>query len=590
MHSSSLPSADGSSGSHLRVDGVSKSFPDRRVLTNISFSVAGGECAALIGENGTGKSTLLRLVAGLERPDAGSITAPGSVGLHHQQAPFALTLTAQHVLDDAAEPIHALARAVEVAGERLARNAEDALAATELNAALAAAERADAWNVEHTIDELVDGLGIGAIARDTPMNEVSGGQLARFSLAWMLIRRPQTLLLDEPTNHLDDRGAQLLTSMLLTWPGPVLLASHDRAFLDESVTDLIDLDPRPLPHRVAARISDASDAGAAHGVTRFTGTFSDYVLARHDEHERWARQYEDEQAELKRLRAKIKDDHTVGRPERGPRTEARGAKKFYSDKNATVVARRVNDSRTALERLEKTQVRKPPATLRFNTERSLAAASRPSELPGGPLLAASAISVPGRLEPTSLTVSAGEHLLVEGPNGCGKSTLLRVLAGELEPVTGSVHRERRVSVGLLGQDTAPLAFDRQPSACPDVDAPHLEPNTTVLDAYRARVGDDLAARRPLATFGLIAGRDENRALADLSVGQRRRLDLACLLALPPDVLLLDEPTNHFSLLLAEDVERALDDYPGAVVAASHDRMLRSRWAGERLALSSQKTP
>lgn len=142
---------------------------------------------------------------------------------------------------------------------------------------------------------------------------------------------------------------------------------------------------------------------------------------------------------------------------------------------------------------------------------------------------------------------------------------------------------------MLGQDTAPLAFDRQPSGGPDVDAPHLEPDTTVLDAYRARVGDDLAARRPLATFGLIAGRDENRALADLSVGQRRRLDLACLLALPPDALLLDEPTNHFSLLLAEDVERALDDYPGAVVAASHDRMLRSRWAGERLALSSQKT-
>ena len=221
----------------LDVSDLSKTYADgTRALTGIELHVPAGEIVALVGGSGCGKTTLLRLVAGLERPDAGSITAPGNVGLHHQQAPFALTLTAQQVLDDAAEPIHALARAVEVAGERLARNAEDALAATELDAALAAAERADAWNVEHTIDELVDGLGIGAIARDTPMNEVSGGQLARFSLAWMLIRRPQTLLLDEPTNHLDDRGAQLLTSMLLTWPGPVLLASHDRAFLDESVT------------------------------------------------------------------------------------------------------------------------------------------------------------------------------------------------------------------------------------------------------------------------------------------------------------------------------------------------------------------
>lgn len=380
------------------------------------------------------------------------------------------------------------------------------------------------------------------------------------------MRRPETLLLDEPTNHLDDRGAELLARMLHTWPGPVLMASHDRAFLDESVSHLLDLDPRPMPHRQVDRVADASDAGSAHGLTLFTGTYSQYVVARADELTRWQEQYEREQDELNRLRGRLHDDHRVGHPERGPRTEARGAKKFYSDRNATVVARRVNDARTALERLENEQVRKPPKHLRFNADRSLAAARRAGELPSGALVTASNVAARDRLRPTSLALAARERLLVEGPNGCGKSTLLEALAGRIAPDGGSVTVAPRVSVALLGQDA------------------EVSGDESVRDTYEQLVGAELAARRPLATFGLIAGRDETRPVNSLSVGQRRRLDLAVLLALPPDVLLLDEPTNHFSLLLSEDIERALADYPGAVVVASHDRMLRRRWTGQRLEL------
>lgn len=553
-------------GTHLRLDGISKSYPDRRVLTDISFAVAAGERAGLIGENGTGKSTLLRIVAGLEDADVGTVSAPGEVGLFHQQPPFSLDLTADEVLRDAAAPLRALGDEVTSAGEHLAAHPDDPGAGTRLELALAEAERRGVWELDHTIDELVEGLGIADIPRERPVREVSGGQLARFSLAWMLVRRPETLLLDEPTNHLDDRGAELLARMLHTWPGPVLMASHDRAFLDESVSHLLDLDPRPMPHRQVDRVADASDAGAAHGVTRFTGTYSQYVVARADELTRWQEQYEREQDELNRLHGRLHDDHRVGHPERGPRTEARGAKKFYSDRNATVVARRVNDARTALERLEDEQVRRPPKHLRFNADRSLAAARRAGELPSGALVTASNVTVRDRLRPTSLALAAGERLLVEGPNGCGKSTLLEALAGRIAPDGGSVTVAPRVSVALLGQDSEVSGDD------------------SVRDTYEQLVGAELAARRPLATFGLIAGRDETRPVNSLSVGQRRRLDLAVLLALPPDVLLLDEPTNHFSLLLSEDIERALADYPGAVVVASHDRMLRRRWTGQRLEL------
>lgn len=553
-------------GTHLRLDGISKSYPDRRVLTDISFAVAAGERAALIGENGTGKSTLLRIVAGLEDADVGTVSAPDEVGLFHQQPPFSLDLTADEVLRDAAAPLRALGDEVTSAGEHLAAHPDDPGASARLELALAEAERRGVWELDHTIDELVEGLGIADIPRERPARDVSGGQLARFSLAWMLVRRPETLLLDEPTNHLDDRGAELLARMLHTWPGPVLMASHDRAFLDESVSHLLDLDPRPMPHRQVDRVADASDAGSAHGLTRFTGTYSQYVVARADELTRWQEQYEREQDELNRLRGRLHDDHRVGHPERGPRTEARGAKKFYSDRNATVVARRVNDARTALERLEDEQVRKPPKHLRFNADRSLAAARRLGELPNGALVTASNVTLRDRLRPTSLALAAGERLLVEGPNGCGKSTLLEALAGRIAPDDGSVTVAPRVSVALLGQDAEVSGDD------------------SVRDTYEQLVGAELAARRPLATFGLIAGRDELRPVNSLSVGQRRRLDLALLLALPPDVLLLDEPTNHFSLLLSEDIERALGDYPGAVVVASHDRMLRRRWAGQRLEL------
>lgn len=564
-------------GAHLHVDGVSKSYPDRRVLTNVSFSVSAGQRAALIGENGTGKSTLLRVAAGLEAPDAGQIFAPGTVGFFHQQPPFSLDFSINEVLADAASPLHALAAAVTHAGEALAESPDDNALASRLSAALDEAERAGVWDLDHRTDELVDGLGIASLPRDRRAKELSGGQLARLSLAWVLLRRPETLLLDEPTNHLDDRGAALLTRILGEWPGPVLFASHDRAFLDETVTDLIDLDPRPVPHRMARRLTDIADSGAGLGVTRFTGTYSQYVLARADEQERWAAQYAAQQEELTRLRAQVETNHQVGHSNWTPRSETRMAKKFYGDRNATVVSRRVNDARTALERLEESQVRKPPQPLRFIGADATATSAGRGRPPAGPILTATNVEVSGRLNPISLTLSGSDRLLIEGSNGSGKSTLLLALAGTGTPTNGTVTVAPRTSIGLLDQD---------PQLAP------LHNGETAREAYERGIAERSDATTPpsLSTLGLLAGRDENRPLASLSVGQRRRLDLAVLLAAPPDVLLLDEPTNHFSLLLAEDLERSLRGYPGAIVVASHDRMLRARWAWGRITLGDTPPP
>lgn len=544
----------------LRIDGLSVQIAGTHILTNLSFTVTPGQRIGLIGENGSGKSTLLHAVHGsLPRGattagtiDTGSGSHRARVGLLHQQAPFAPTDTIGQALESAVAVERQVARDLEAAADPYDEKA--------YATAIDLAERFDIWETDSRISATLAGLGLSHIPTDRPTGELSGGQQARLSLAWLLLNRPDILLLDEPTNHLDDAATTYLVSVLSSWKGPVLFASHDRAFLDTAASGIVDLDPAP------------SMVGEDGGVTRYTGNYSDYLAARDDVRVRWERQYRDEQAELKRLRAGVRDNHTVGHVGAPPRTEGKLAKKFYADRNAKVVSRRVNDSRSRLEKLEEEQVRKPPKELTFAglTASSMAGATRgPAD---GPVVAASGIVVEGRLPETSLTLNGTEKLMVTGPNGSGKSTLLSVLAGQLTPDSGSL-TVTGVRTGYLTQDVAlPDPHDRGAGR-------------TVERAYRDLVGEQLADEVPLSTFGLIHPRDEKRPLVELSLGQQRRVALAVLLADPPEVLLLDEPDNHLSLSLVTALEEAIPAYPGAVVVASHDRWLRQRWTGGRLELS-----
>ncbi|WP_027342249.1 ABC-F family ATP-binding cassette domain-containing protein [Hamadaea tsunoensis] len=534
-----------SSFSPLVARDLIKLYADRVVLDGVHLTAAPGQRIGLVGENGAGKSTLLRLLAGPENggdtPDGGEVDRPADLGLLHQELPFDAYATVDDVITEALAESRTLLATLD---DLAARMADDPAALDAYGEVLTRAEEIDAWDADRRAGEVLHGLGLAAVGRARPLGTLSGGQRSRVALAALLVRRPAALLLDEPTNHLDDQAVAFVEAQLRSMPGVVVVASHDRVFLDEVCTDIVDLDPsRHDPTR--------------RGPTRYHGSFSDYREAKKSERVRWAQAFEAQQEEMNLLRHTVKvTGRQVGHGYRPPRDNDKFIGYFKARAVETTIARRVRNAEQRLTILERDQIRKPPAPLNFQ------APAMTADAEDGTLLAARQVRVPGRLSVDRVDVESGGRLLVTGANGTGKSTLLAVLAGQLDPAEGSVLRRQGLRIGLLAQD------DHFP-----------DPTRTPRQLY----GE--TARVPLVELGLVAPRDLDRPVAALSVGQRRRVALALLLARPPHVLLLDEPTNHLSLGLADELEEAIGTAPGAVVIASHDRWLRRRWTGSELSLA-----
>ncbi|QIZ97846.1 ABC-F family ATP-binding cassette domain-containing protein [Leifsonia sp. PS1209] len=538
---------------HLKADGISQSYGDRRVLTDVSLTVAPGSRLGLIGENGVGKSTLLRILGGAEAPDGGALVRPARTGILWQEVRFTPEDTLTALMESALVEVRAIERELEASASALAGDDPDAdaaagaAAASRYAAALDAAERADIWSVGARRDELLDGLGVGSIPLHRRLSEVSGGQRSRFALAALLLSRPDALLLDEPTNHLDDDAALFLERQLIAWRGPVVFASHDRAFLDAVATSLLDLDP------------------SRSGTTVFGGNYSAYLAAKADERERWERQFADEQDELKALKFAV-DVTARGIAWSGKvRDNDKFAKSFKGGALDKQISRRIKNASGRLDDLSENQVRKPPAILSFA---GIPTGSQALNEEAGTLVQVSDARIPDRLDVVSFRVEPQSRILITGHNGAGKSTLLSALAGRQPVDSGAVTRRKGLRVGLLEQDVR-----------------FADPAASPRRIYEERLGERRAEAVPLTGLGLVAPRDVDRPVGTLSIGQQRRLALALILAKPPHVFLLDEPTNHLSLSLATELEEALGAYPGAVVVASHDRWLRGAWTGERVEMA-----
>ncbi|MGV9311549.1 ABC-F family ATP-binding cassette domain-containing protein [Streptomyces sp. NPDC003691] len=566
----------------LTVRDIAKAYGTRPVLDQVSFTVRPGERAAVIGENGSGKSTLLRLIAGDEAPDTGEIIALAPGGTGHLAQTLDRTFpglgpghTVQDTVDAALAGLRELERRLGEAGERLgAEPGEAELAA--YGELLTAFEERGGYEADARVDAALHGLGVGSLGRDRTLGTLSGGERARLALACVLAAGPELLLLDEPTNHLDRRAVEWLEDRLRAHRGTVVAVTHDRAFLEGVATTVLEVDRD------------------TRSVRRYGDGWAGYRTAKAAARRRWEQEYEEYLGELARTEEQVaaagRRLATTGRD------PGQGFGKHRRSHEAKLSGQ-VRAARQRLERLRREPVPAPPEPLRFRaamttsapgtdatgtdatgaapagTAAAGTAPANPAAPPAGDTVPAVVAELAGvvvgdRLRIGALRVAAGSRLLVTGPNGAGKTTLLRVLAGELRPDAGAVHRPGGVRVGYLPQELPP--------------GPGEKPLLAAYAAGRPGHPDEYADE--LLGLGLFRSGDLTVPVGALSVGQQRRLALARLVVFPADLLVLDEPTNHVALSLVEELEEALGRYPGAVVAVSHDRRFRDGFGGERLEL------
>lgn len=522
---------------HIGLDGISFTYPDgHRVLTDITFAVPSGSVTGLIGENGAGKSTLLGVISGDLEPSAGTLVTPPVTGFIAQETSLPFTEPASMLIDGAVDELRGVERAITDLSGQMVGNPDDARLAEQFDLALARAENSGVWELDARIAAVLAGLGLANVDLSTPLGEMSGGQRRRFALATLLLRPVDAMVLDEPTNHLDDEAVDFLVGELESFSGPVLAASHDRYFLDAVCDGLVDLDPGLGPE---GGMGEETRQGA-----RFTGSFSDYLTAREQRRQRWASDYAAQEHERERLEKAAEQSAADVFHSQENKTETRAAAKFYADRAAKTVGNRRRAAEQRLENLEQYQIPAPPKPLRFAGIPEHTATSL-----GVPAVVAKQLAVPDRLAPLDLKVQPGDQLLVEGPNGSGKSTLLKIIDGELTDYSGEIIMPEEMSVARLEQDDSWTDLS--------VTGAHLVPE--------------------IVDMGLMSPEQAAKPLAELSLGQRRRVSLGMILSSPPDLLLLDEPTNHLSLALAEELEAALVDFPGTVIMSSHDRWIRRRW-------------
>ena len=505
--------------------GLAKSFGGRRVLDGLDLELADGARIGVLGPNGGGKSTLLRILAGLEHPDAGQVVRRR--GLVHAflpqqvegdwRTPLATVLAARPELAELEDELHAAER--RLADPALAHDL-DAIAR-----ALANQERLLArWHelggdrAEGEARTHLRELGIDV---ERPTCELSGGQRKLVALAACLARRPDVLLLDEPEAHLDMRRRDQLERLVAGFDGAVLMVSHDRHLLDECVSAIAELD--------------------SGRVRIWPGAYSAYTVARKLELERQRQAYVTQQKEIARLEEAIR--------------------RFKHWAHIRVNERMIKQARVKQMQIDKMEKVERPVLERRKMGLSLRSGVRG----GQRVLALEGVDVAFGEDPVlldvDLVVTRGERVGVVGPNGAGKTVLARVLIGDLEPGAGTRWAGDGIDVGYLSQAAA-----------------GMDPEASVIDALRAgrSLAEDEAVRRLMAfNFDYEQVR---RPVATLSGGERTRLAFLGLMLDGPNCLVLDEPTNHLDVDSIEVLEDALERYDGTVVAISHDRYFLDRIA------------
>lgn len=503
----------------LALNNVSFSFGARPILYDASWQINVGERIGLVGPNGAGKSTLLRLITGAYTPDSGSIQKANntSIGFFNQDLlSFSTSDSILSVGMTAFEKAVAIQKEMDEIMEELETNAEDEALLLRYSELLHDFELAGGYEMEFKAAEILEGLGFTTLDLERPYDEFSGGWRMRVLLARMMLQRPDILMLDEPTNHLDLPSIEWLERYLQSYPGTVIIVSHDRYFLDRMVTGIVDLFQQKL--------------------IGYSGNYTFYEMEKATRMEFLEREYENQQKFISQQEKFIE------------RFRAKATKA----KQAQSMMKKLDK----IERIELPDTEMPKMRISFDV------AVQPGKIICELKNASKNYGEHQIFKNTELLINRGDKVALVGANGKGKSTLMRMISG-METFDGSRSGGHNVKESFYAQ--------HQLSS--------LKLESTILEELSlcGSGKTELELRQLLGCF-LFSGDDVFKKIKVLSGGEKARVALAKVIAGRANFLLLDEPTNHLDMQSVELLIEALNQYEGTVLSVSHDRYFVSRIA------------
>ncbi len=521
----------------LTLQNLSKSFGVDLVLSQIGFSLNAGERLALVGPNGCGKSTLIRIVMGLEKADSGSVRLDAAdlrVGYLPQGFDFLYDETVGGFINRMEGDLPGLGERLETLAMALGDDPDQPDVLDEYDLILTKMQL-----VSETAGRgpgVLAALGLGAVPSETTAVILSGGQKTRLALAGALLSNPQLLILDEPTNHLDIAMLEWLEEWLKNFPGAVLLVSHDRAFLDGVATRILEIDL------------------FTHKGKIYEGNYQAYLEQKQLERDRHWEAYTDQLEEIGRLRQAAAHLRGIAQFRKGGKADSgdKFAKGFFANRALDTVGRAKQIERKIERLVTEDKIEKPRLVWEMKIDWN------PAGETGRDVVVCEDLAVgydgQALLEDLQLVLRYGQRVALIGANGSGKTTLLRTIAGLLPPVRGRVRLGSGVRPGYMAQEQE-----------------ELDPRLNALESVRKYASFNETAEREFLSKFLFKQDDVFTPVGKLSFGERARLALACLTAQGCNLLLLDEPINHLDLSARSRFEQALKGFEGTILAVVHDR-------------------
>ncbi|HNM35507.1 MAG TPA: ABC-F family ATP-binding cassette domain-containing protein [Anaerolineales bacterium] len=527
----------------LSIHNLNKHFGIQPVLKNINFNISEGERIGLIGANGSGKTTLMRILAGFEHPDSGDVasTRPNlRLGYLAQGMDFSPEQTLHSALgldsDSQTDP----ALEVESLALALAQNPNDAALQAQYDLAL---HKLSGESIQPSA--VLEPLGLSHFPADTPIAHLSGGQKTRLMLAKVLLDDPQLLLLDEPTNHLDIDMLEWLEDWLNGFKGAALIVSHDRTFLDNAVTKVLELD------------------SSTHTIKTYDGNYSDYLEQKLLEFDKQMQAYQDQQDEIAQLKRAARQIRSLTVMKKGGKSDSgdKFAKGFFGNRATKNVAGRAKNLEARIDHLlTDEKVDKPQGSWKLKLDFGAPEHQSKDVLVTDNLSIGYAPETP-LLTNINLFIRAGQRVVLTGANGSGKTTFIRTIVGKLHPLTGSFRLGGATKLGYMAQEQE-----------------LLNPALNSVQTIQSVSAINETETRNFLHYFLFKGDAALRPAGDLSFGERARLQLALLVAQGCTFLILDEPINHLDIPSRERFEEALENFNGTILAVVHDRSFIERFA------------